>query len=144
MGPTHTYTAVGTYEVALTVTDEDDLTDTGKLIVTVAEEIIDTMHVDIIIMSLKVAGPNRNGIALLTVVDAFGTPVEGATVNGHWSGLTSDVDSGLTDANGQVSIKSDKRRNVHGTFTFNVDDVTLSEWVYDVASSVESGSITVP
>ncbi len=93
-------------------------------------------------MSLKTAGPNRNGIALMTVVDATGMPVEGATVSGHWSDLTDDMDSGLTNADGQVSFKSDKLRNTPGTFTFNVDDVVLSGWTYDSGTSVTSGSIT--
>ena len=50
-------------------------------------------------------------------------PVENATVVGHWSGLTSDSDNGITGANGTVSLNSD-RINATGTFTFTVDNVT--------------------
>jgi hypothetical protein len=103
------------------------------------------MHVADIAMSTKVAGKNVNGIATVTVVDAGGAPVEGATVFGHWSGLTSDSDSGGTVADGTVSLSSDKLKNPSGTFTFTVDNITKAGWTYDFAANVEtSDSITVP
>ncbi|MHC4693152.1 MAG: S8 family serine peptidase, partial [Planctomycetota bacterium] len=80
-----------------------------------------------------------------TVVDAGGVPVEGATVSGHWSGLTSDSDSGITLADGTVSLSSNKLKNPSGTFTFTVDNITKSGWTYDSGANVEtSDSITVP
>jgi len=103
------------------------------------------MHVADIAMSTKVAGKNVNGVATVTVVDAGGAPVEGATVFGHWSGLTSDSDSGITVADGTVSLSSDKLKNPSGTFTFTVDNITKAGWTYDFAANVEtSDSITVP
>jgi len=54
--------------------------------------------------------------ATVTIVDASGSPVEGATASGHWSGLTSDTDSGVTDANGQVILQSDGVWRASGTF----------------------------
>ncbi|RLG24462.1 subtilisin, partial [Methanosarcinales archaeon] len=82
--------------------------------------------------------------AVVTVVDADGKAVEGAVVEGHWSGLTSDTDSGATGADGKVALDSDSVKNAAGTFTFSVDNVVLSGWVYDSASNVEtSDSITV-
>ena len=105
------------------------------------------MHVASIDMSLKTAGPNVNAIALVTIVDATGTSVEGATVEGHWSDATTDADSGITDASGQVSVDSDKVNNPPGgtTFTFTVDTVSLTGWTYDSASNAEtSDSIIVP
>jgi hypothetical protein len=103
------------------------------------------LHVADIAMSTKVAGKNVNGIATVTVVDAGGVPVEGATVSGHWSGLTSDSDSGITVADGTVSLSSNKLKNPNGTFTFTVDNITKAGWTYDSAANVEtSDSITVP
>jgi hypothetical protein len=98
-----------------------------------------TMHVSAIDMSLKVAGPNVNAIATVTIVDAYGMPVSGATVSGHWSGETSDTDSGVTDSNGQVIFKSDRRRNPPSgiIFTFTVDDVVKAGWTYDTNANVE-------
>jgi uncharacterized caspase-like protein len=104
------------------------------------------MHVDSIKMSLKARGINVNAIATVTIVDSSNKPVEGATVSGTWSGVTTDTDSGITDGMGQVSLKSDKVRNpaVGITFTFTVGDVTKDGWTYDLESSVTSGSIRVP
>jgi len=67
-------------------------------------------------------------------------------VSGHWSGATTDTDSGVTDTNGQVSLKSDKVRNPAGgtTFTFTVDDVTKDGWTYDESANEEtSDSISI-
>jgi hypothetical protein len=97
-------------------------------------------------MSLKTAGPNRNAIALVTIVDAADEPVEGATVYGTWSNETTDTDSGLTGASGEVSLKSNKVKNaLSGTvFTFTVDSVSLTGWGYNQTANVEtSDSITV-
>jgi len=116
--------------------------------VTVVEEApANSMHVASIDMSLKTAGPNRNAIALVTIVDADGAPVGGATVEGHWSNATIDTDSGVTGVSGEVSLKSNKVRNaLSGTnFTFTVDNVSsLTGWIYDPTANVEtSDSITV-
>jgi hypothetical protein len=70
-------------------------------------------------------------------------PVKGATVSGHWSGLTSDKDSGLTGVDGKVSLSSDQVKNAKGTFTFTVDNVALAGWIYDPSANKEtSDSIT--
>lgn len=105
------------------------------------------MHVAGIDMALKTAGINTAGLATVTTVDAGGAPLSGASVSGHWSGATSDSDTGLTDGAGQVTLQSSNvKRAPHGTtFTFTVDDVSLAGWSYDAASNLESSdSISVP
>lgn len=109
-----------------------------------------TMHVASIDMSTasRTAGPNTfvKAIANVTIVDANGVPVEGATVYGHWEGATTDSDSGITDANGQVLLESDQVKNPSSgtTFTFVVDDVVKEGWTYDSSANAEtSDSITV-
>jgi hypothetical protein len=55
-------------------------------------------------------------------------------VSGTWSGATSDSDSGLTDATGRVTVRSDTvyiRFWEHRTFTFTVEDVVKVGWTYD-------------
>lgn len=66
---------------------------------------------------------------------------------GHWEGATADTDTGLTDASGEVSLKSDSVKNPQSgtTFTFVVDNVVLSGWTYDPSANSEmTDSITIP
>ena len=97
-----------------------------------------SMHVSNISMSMKNAGKNKNAIATVTIVDAKNSPVEGAIVSGQWSNLTIDHDFGITDANGMVSMKSDKVKVSSGIFTFTVDDVSLSGWSYNPSTNNET------
>jgi len=110
-----------------------------------------TMHIESIDMSFDeptIAGPNTfyTAVATVTVFDSDGNPVEGATVSGHWSGATTDIDSGITDASGQVSLESDKVKNPSSEtiFAFTVDDVAKAGWTYDSPANVEtSDSISI-
>ena len=107
------------------------------------------MHVDNISMSTydTMRGRNRfvRAVATMTIFDESDKPVEGATVSGQWSNATSDSDSGVTDASGQVSLNSYSVKNPSGTtFTFTVDDVAKAGWDYDLEANVEtSKSINV-
>ena len=97
------------------------------------------IHVSRIDMSVQTQGPNKYAVAKVTIVNSSNNPVLGATVSGHWSGLTSDSDSGVTDSNGQVSLSSNKvSKSVSGTFTFCVDNVTLTGGTYDPNANVET------
>ena len=105
------------------------------------------MHVASIVMSTgnKSAGKNTFvwAVATITIVDDSNKPVEGATVSGRWSNATTDSDSGITDAFGRVSLKSNSVKNAEAgtTFTFKVDGVTHADLTWDEESA--SGSITV-
>jgi subtilisin len=101
----------GTHTIAAEVTDSGGETGSDSISITVGTPSSNIMHVSDIYMSLKKAGINMNAIATVTIVDASAKPVGGATVSGTWSEATTDVDSGVTDTNGQVSLESDKVKN---------------------------------
>ena len=108
---------------------------------TVASASDNAMHVGSIDMSTDSSERGRNvfvwAVATVTIFDESGNPVEGATVSGHWSDATSDSDSGVTDAGGQISLKSDSVKNPsETTFTFTVDSVTKTGWGYDSSENV--------
>jgi serine protease len=141
---TNTYETAGEYTVELTVTDDGGSTDTDTAGVKVTEEPAYTMHIDRIDMSRDSKTRGRNtfvwGVAAVTIVNNSGIPVDGATVFGHWSNATSDIDSGVTDANGQVSLESNSVKNPQTgtTYTFMVDDVTKDGLDYDPEANVET------
>ena len=139
----------GTHIITAEVTDSGGETGSASIGITVGTPITDNMHVKSIEMSLKTAGINVNAIAIVTIVDdnIEPNPVEGATVSGHWSGTTSDKDSGVTDTYGKVSLESNKVKKPKSgtTFSFTVDDVKKEGWTYDSTKNVEtSDSIKVP
>jgi len=107
-----------------------------------------TMHVASIVMSKgsRIAGRNTFvwAIAKVTIVDDKGVPVGGAAVYGHWEVSTTDSDSGITEASGQVSLTSNSVKNPPSgtTFVFVVDNVVLSGWTYDSSASVTRDSLT--
>lgn len=55
-----------------------------------------------------------------------------ATVEGHWSGASSDVDSELTNADGIVTFLSNEVKKTKNplTFTFEVDKITINNIEY--------------
>jgi subtilisin len=82
--------------------------------------------------------------AIVTVVNATGFSVAGANVSGHWSGLTTDSDTGTTDTSGRIALNSDAVKNAAGAFTFTVDSITKAGLTYyPAANSETSDSITV-
>ena len=145
----HDFT-VGTHTVTLTVTDNDNLSNTDEVIitvVTVTEEPTNLMHISDISMDSGIKNAAKNtfiwAMATVTVVDSNGTTVPNAVVSGTWSDLTSDSDIGTTDEFGKVTVQSDNIKSLDGTFTFTITDVVLTDWEYDTTAQ-NSGSITVP
>ncbi len=147
MTTTHTYGTAEVYAVKLTVTDNGTLTGNDTAIVTVVTEApANAMHIGSIVMSTDSKTRGRNtfvwGVATVTIVDADEKPVDGATVYGTWSGLTSDDDLGQTGSDGTVALNSDSVKNAAGTFTFTVTDVEHSLLTYDPSKNVETSNST--
>ncbi|NOQ32928.1 MAG: hypothetical protein GQ567_01820 [Methanosarcinales archaeon] len=116
---------------------------------TTNEAASNTMHVDNISMLLGDRSAGRNtfvwAVATVTILNESGSPVEGATVEGYWSGLTSDFDSETTDTEGHATLNSDSVKNAEGTFNFTVSNVSLTGLTYDPEANEEiSNSIDVP
>lgn len=137
----------GTHTITAKVTDSGGKNGSASIGITVGTIITNNMYVSDIYMSLKISGPWVNAIAKISIVDENGTPVEGATVSGTWSGATDDTNSGITKTNGQVNFKSDRVKNPPSgiIFTFTADDVAKAGWGYNSTANAEtSDSTTVP
>lgn len=139
-----------THTITATATDMTDQTASDSISVTVDNTTpSNEMHVSDITMQLGTRGAGRNvftrAIATITIVDAGGSPVEGATVYGKWTEATSDSDTGVTDSEGKVTVESDEAKNAAPgtTFIITITDVAKSGWTYESSANSEaSDSIT--
>ncbi|WP_232308547.1 hypothetical protein [Methanosarcina lacustris] len=80
----------------------------------------------------KGSGVNKyvTGVAVVTILDNYNNPVEGAEVSGYWSGAASDTfKDQQTDYKGTVTLSSNKVDYNSGTltFTFNVTNVDVNK-----------------
>jgi hypothetical protein len=133
----------GNHIITASVTDSDSSTASDSITVMVGSG-SGTLYVFAIDMSSKRAGPNRSSIAVVTIKDAHGNLVGGATVHGTWSGDYSGSASGVTGTDGAVRFESGRVRHA-ATFTFTVDDVTRSGYTYDSGlNNQTSVTIEVP
>ena len=80
----------------------------------------------------------KSGLAVVTIVDDLGTPVEGAVVSGTFSGNVNESTNGTTDASGTVSLSSTSTKPLNN-LTFCVTTVTyptLTDFSGSVCSSL--------
>ncbi|MDQ6419675.1 right-handed parallel beta-helix repeat-containing protein [Paenibacillus sp. LHD-117] len=103
------------------------------------------IHVQNITMGLQTAQGQTRATATVLIVDGNGNPVANVTVNGQWSGKTSDSDSGVTGSDGKVTLQSNQvqNKNSSGTYTFTINNVTHGTLTYESSANTEnSDSIT--
>lgn len=133
--PSHVYTSAGTFTAVLTVTDNDGLTASSSVSITVSPAPSVNIYVASITMSVVKSGKNSSGRAVVTVRDANGAVRPGVTVSAGWSGLTNDTDAVVTDANGQAVITSNNTKS-RGTFTITVTNLSASGYTYNPSQNV--------
>lgn len=95
-----------------------------------------------------IAGKNTFYTAVVTVsiIDEKGKPVEGATISGLWSGLTSGSSSGVTSADGIATLQSSKIKNPKSGkyFTFTIENIVKEGWEYIPDKDKNSATIIIP
>ncbi len=138
--PTHTYAAAGTYSVTLTVTDDDGATGQATRSVSVTAPPppppASALHVGDLDADVRIKGRSGKWEVRITVRihDDGEGPVEGATVYGTWSGAASGSVSGVTGADGSVTLSTGPLRS--GTeVVFVVDHVEHATMAYDAAAN---------
>ena len=133
--PSHTY-AAGNFTAILRVTDPSGASATSQINISAAAAQA-KIHVSNIAMNLVTKGRNTQGQAVITVVDANGQAVSGATVTGGWSGIISGSASGTTGSAGSVTLSTSSLKK-SGTLTFTVTSITAAGFTYDAGANVET------
>jgi PKD repeat protein len=140
----HTYSNAGTYQAALTVTDNLGATGSSSVTITANSNQIRVVHVDDIAMSTASVTGGAVAKAVVTIVDNNGLPITAATVSGNWTGQKNSTVSGTTGANGKVTFQSLKVKGSF-TYTFTVTNLSGTNFVYDASANTEtSDSISYP
>jgi len=95
------------------------------------------IYVQNIAMTITKQGKNYKANAVITIHDETGAPAANATVSVAWSGIISGNGSGVTGANGTVTLTSPQTRNT-GTFTVAVTNVSRGADTYNPSLNVET------
>jgi hypothetical protein len=127
-------------EFYLHITANGGYTDADTFYLVIGQQAVHVSSIDLSYELTRTAKHNRFYVATatVTVVDADDNPVEGAWVYGQWSRQTADRDSGLTDVDGQVALKSDEAKNPGDWFSFCVTDAQKGGWMYDPGANAET------
>lgn len=140
-GPTatHVYSVAGSYAAQLKLTDNSGLSTTRSVTITAQAPVTTIgMGVGDIAMSLTLNRTrSARASAAVTVRDAGGRAVPGATVSGRWSGVVSGNVSAVSGSNGAASLNSPNTKSA-GTFVFTVTGISLAGYGYQSSLNVES------
>lgn len=132
----HAYSAAGTYNVVLTVTDDSGATGTAAGAVSITEiPVSQAIDVTIsVVTETRPAGKNVFVSGKATAnVSSGGLPLSDALVSGRWSVATSDKDTATTGIDGTATVVSDSVKYKSGTtltFTFTIDSVIVNGITY--------------
>ncbi len=137
--PTHDYPAAGLYTVSLTATNSfGSDTKTINDYITVTEPgTTPVMHVaNIVVTRQSAGGPNRIGVATVTIHDQNDLPVADATVIGLFNAPDNTIMSGVTGADGVAVLTSNKTRNTPTDWCFEVTNVSKTGASYDASANL--------
>jgi hypothetical protein len=98
-----------------------------------------TMHVSVLnSTTVTVSKGSKRGRVEVVIVNNLGTPVQGATVTGTFSGAFTGTRSGVTDASGRTIIETTTTAPNPAKFTFCVNNVTHATLTYDASANVKT------
>ena len=142
----HTYSAAGTYNTSLTVTDNSGAQSVGTVTIVVSAVPTTTKTVNVssmVISWVKSSSTTGYVSCAIKVVDQTGKAVSKATVALTATGFVSGSATAMTDSTGTVTINSSKMSSaVTGSTTFTVTGITLGGYTYDSTKNTKS-SVTL-
>jgi len=135
----------GAHQIVVDATDTAGQRSTAMVTVNVQNGSSQSLHVERIdAVLIKKGGSRAQGRCDVFVYDAFGIPVPGASVAGHWTGLATDSFAVTTGSDGKAIDYSNSTSAPSGSsFTCVVDSVFKSGWVRGSDKQISS-TVTVP
>ncbi len=135
--PSHTYTTAGTYSVTLTVSSVCGSNQfTRNNYISVSDAPSAEMHVDDMTFTRIVNGANQRSRVYVTILDAGGQPVVGATVSGYFNAPSTATVSAVTSSSGVATLTSSKTKSPPADWCFTVTDVVLTGYTYNSGANV--------
>lgn len=123
------------------MTDANSTNDAQTTSVSVTSSTASGVHVGDLSSSTTKSGPNWTATVTIPVHDAAHALIDGATVQGTWSGGFSGAFSCTTNGNGTCSVMTGTIHNRNASVTATITNVTSSS-AYNAADN-HPGSITV-
>jgi endoglucanase len=138
----------GVHKITVIGTDTANQQSSPFVNVNISNNSQQSLHVDRIGVVLNQKGGNSRIQARgdVFIHDAFGVPIAGASVVGHWEGAANDTFTVSTDATGKATDYSNSVTALSGSsFICVVESVSKSAWQYQPSGNKQSsGSVVVP
>jgi PKD repeat protein len=130
--PSHTYTIAGTYEAILVVSDDNGETGSASVSIDVIQVSQSELHVQAQNVSREqIQRRFWRGVDTILITDQDYQPVAGVTVTANYAGPNSGQVSGVTGADGSVTLYTDKQRKPKGLWCFEVIQVAKDGYIYN-------------
>lgn len=137
--PVHTFAANGTYNVKLTVTDNEGATGSVTKSITVNDGTTPEIYVSDITVTVAKVAKRYRATAAVTIKDTNNNLIPNATVSITWSGVVSGTATRTTGTNGKVSFTSAYVKTT-GPFTITVTNVTHASYNYNSSLNIETSA----
>ena len=139
--PEHTFAFDGSYQVSLTVTDDDGAVSTSTESVTVTSGSTGTptsMSISSVTTGTSGAGRGaKYATATVQITDDLGNPVSNVTVTGNFSGtIVENNVTGQTDGSGSVTLTTSSAASGKLDVSFCVSSLSHASLSYDGSSGI--------
>jgi hypothetical protein len=135
--------SIGHHTITVSVTDSAGNISTDSVDVTITDPNAPVIYLNDLQGSAEVSRNKWSVTVTATVIDTNDIPVQGATVNGVWSGAASGSASCTTDSNGNCSLIKGGLSTRNPSVTFTVSDIAHSS-LETGANTVNEITISVP